>query len=114
MNNWTVIDYSQYWDVPREFVVRRGNVAYYFESPFDEALDGYAPNFYVYRIPAAAADIPMNRWNELRLSGERLPDIPVGDLRFLAEAILGHPMRRHLRFIHDSASEIVERTRHAT
>jgi hypothetical protein len=114
VSEWAVIDYREYWDVPREFVVRHGEDAYYFQSPFDEILDDYTPNFYVYRIPVALADAPMDRWSEFRRLGERLPDIPVSQLRFRAEPIQGHPLGRHLRFVHESVFELLKKTGTAT
>ena len=110
MSEWTIIDYRQYWDVPREFVVRHGENAYYFESPFDEALDDYTPNFYVYRIPTAVAESAMDRWGAFRQTGERLPDVPVSLLRFHTDSIYGNtPTRRYLRYVHDSVFEILWR-----
>src|SRR5690349_4318812 len=113
MSDWTVIDYTRYSDVPREFVVRHGEHAYYFESPFDEMLDDYTPFFYVYRIRASDVETPLTGWSEFRRTGARLPDIPVANLRFHAEPIPDHPTRRHLRFVHDSIFEILERKRSA-
>jgi hypothetical protein len=113
MSEWIVIDYSQYWDVPREFVVRRGQDAYFLESPFDEALDDYTPNFHIYRILVAATETPMDRWSEFRQLGEHLPDVLVSQLRFNAEPIAKHPMRRSLRFVHDSVFDIIKRARSA-
>jgi len=82
MSEWVVIDYRQYWDVPREFLVSHGEDAYYFESPFDETLDDYTPSFYVYRIPATLVESAMERWDEIRNWGVRLPDIPVAGCAF--------------------------------
>jgi len=110
MNDWNFIHYSQYSDVPREFVVCHGENAYYFESLFERKLDHYTPNFYVYRIPLGAAETPMNRWTEFRQLGEHLPDILVTRMRFHAEPIPGHPMCRNLRFVSFSIFEILART----
>jgi hypothetical protein len=111
MSEWVAIDYRHYWDVPREFVVRRGNDAYFFECAFDESLDDYPPNFCIYRIPAAAVELPTERWGEFREIGERFSDISVDQLRFHVEPIAEHPMHRSLRFIHESVFDILQRPR---
>ncbi len=110
-SEWILIDYRHYWDAPREFVVRRGDEAYFFESLFDEARDDYSPEFRVYRIPLAVAEIPISRWDELHQIGERLGDIAVDQLRFRAEPVPGYPQGRSLRFIHESVFDILQKVR---
>ena len=109
MSEWILIDYRNYWDAPREFVVRRGDEAHLFESLLDEARDDYSPEFRVYRIPLAAVETPISRWDELHRIWERLPDIPVDQLRFRAEPIPGYPMHRSLHFIHESVFDILQK-----
>ncbi|MFT5494028.1 MAG: hypothetical protein ACI8V5_004429 [Limisphaerales bacterium] len=109
MSEWIVIFYNSFWDVPRDFVVRFGENAYYFDSPFDDDLDDYTPDFFVCRIPVELMKPPITRWSEFKELGERLPDVPVSEVRFHSEPIPGQtnpPVS--LRFVHESLLEILE------
>ena len=109
MNDWLVIDYASYWDVPREFVVESKDGTYFFESRFDDSLDDYSDSFLVYRITAAASDVQKASWSSLKELGPCIGEIPVNEVQFKSELIPNHPLRAHLRFVNSSVFDILQK-----
>jgi hypothetical protein len=80
--DWLPIEYRDFWDVPRVLVVRVTSGTLLLECPFDEAIDAYAAEFKVYRLPAAVAATLPDDWTSLAQLGVPIGAIPVKDVRF--------------------------------
>ncbi len=109
MNEWLVIDYGSYWDVPREFLVRYRDSLYLFESLFNETLDDYSPTFQVYRVPAKTTDKSKVPWTDLKVAGQHLGEIPVSEVQFKSEPLSGHALPTQLRFVSTSVFDLLQK-----
>lgn len=77
---WIPIRYCGFWDVPRLFHLCWRGVDLIFDSPFDESLDDYSPEYAVLRLPGPPPD-----------AGAWLPSLDVG-------VVIGHIPVAHVRF----------------
>ena len=67
------IEYSEFYDVPRLFVVTHDGVTYLFDAPFDDSLDDYPDSY-------AVSTLPPLRPDELAVSWASLPSRAVRHL----------------------------------
>jgi hypothetical protein len=77
-----ILSYGEFWDVPRIFVVTVPHGMLVFESPFDEGLDDYPPEYSVYFLPWSEAQRLHGLWNTLTDGAELRGRIPVEDVEF--------------------------------
>jgi len=78
---WEKIEYRDFWDVPRLFIVRCNEKVYLFNSKFDDEIDDY-PDFYrVYLFNES--DVESKNWEE-KISDETtyLGEILIRDIKF--------------------------------
>jgi hypothetical protein len=77
------IQYREFYDLPRMFIVRYGAGTYLFDCVFDEQADDYSTQYSVYRLPESA--VPRERdasWAELAMKGEDVGSVAVTSVRF--------------------------------
>jgi len=80
---WLPIQYRDFYDIPRAFVVEREGATYFFDCPFDAALDEYPDLYHVYRLPPSARRIvDAASWVGLENEGTFLADVPVKSVSF--------------------------------
>jgi hypothetical protein len=80
---WYLIEYREFWDVPRAIVARRDGQLYFFDSRFDDELDDFIDHYEVWRLPELSAEQLAGSWVGLaRLALERLPDVALRQLPF--------------------------------
>ncbi len=77
------IQYREFYDVPRIFLVRHKAQLFLFESPFDEAADEYSAQYEIYLMPELSNKDLAGSWVELRgRASRRLGSLPVNEVQF--------------------------------
>ena len=80
---WRVIDYRDFYDVPRMIVASNEEGVFLFYSRFDEKRDDYLEHYEVYRMPELKSEVLAGSWDGLeRRALERGPDVALNDLPF--------------------------------
>jgi len=80
---WVPIRYRDFYDVPRAFVAEHEGAKYFFDCPFDEALDEYPDRYRVYRLALGAnTEVQEASWEGLAKEGVYLRDVPVRTITF--------------------------------
>ena len=84
---WTRCQYFGFWDVPRALVIHREGRTLFLDSPFDESLDDYAPDYKVWELEPVEPEAVLGmKWEELeRRKLRQLDAIPVSSLEFHPE-----------------------------
>lgn len=83
---WRVLDYREFYDVPRAILAANDEAVFLFHSPFDEARDEYVDRYDVYRLPESVVSALKGSWVGLEEHAiEKLPSIPVDALPFKFE-----------------------------
>lgn len=80
--HYVPIHYREFSDIPRIFTVRDVSGLYLFDCPFDNAIDEYPSEYWVYRLPAATAIPDTGSWDHLSRGGVLLARIPTSDVTF--------------------------------
>lgn len=76
------IEYREFYDIPRMFVVPFAGMRFLFDGSFDSELDDYPADYKVYELPPNA-DVPHEgSWAELPRQGRRVRSIPTAQVRF--------------------------------
>lgn len=52
---WPIIDYRDFWDVPRAALVQAPSAVLLLDCPFEIELDDYRAEYKVYRVPEPIA-----------------------------------------------------------
>jgi len=89
MIKWTpIIQYREFYDFPRVFIIEYGGRFLLFDGPFDEEIDEYSPFFTVFEMssdklqPFLGQDMLL-LWESLpSLATKRIGKIPVSDVKF--------------------------------
>ena len=80
---WLPIQYGEFHDIPRAFVVNDDGNSYFFDCAFSDAIDDYPDDFIVYKLSKKVSldrsDLP---WRELHSHGERVGTIRVQNVFF--------------------------------
>jgi hypothetical protein len=78
-----IIEYVDFWDVPRQFLVEYVDDLYLFDCPFDEDVEDYPDRYVVYRLPRDLKDrLETMTWTELPAVGQVVGETPVAGVRF--------------------------------
>lgn len=83
-----IIEYGDFYDVPRCIVVEYEGALYAFDCPFDEHADDYGADYAVYRLPEKARELAAQRftpWAAVLRLGEQVGRVPVSKVRFDAQ-----------------------------
>jgi len=84
--HWRVIEYREFYDVPRMIVAADDEGLYLFYSRFDQGADEYLRHYEVYRMPELKGEVLAGSWEGLELRAlERKPDIALNELPFKIE-----------------------------
>lgn len=75
------IEYQEFWDIPRLFIVRYKNKFFLFNCKFDEEKDDYPDTYKVYLLKES--DVDSKNWEE-KISSDTpfLGELKTGDIRF--------------------------------
>lgn len=79
-DRWLPIRYRDFYDVPHAIHLRWRGVDLLFDSPFDEALDDYAPEYRILRLWEPPPD--HGSWVPVIDAGVEIGRIPVAAVRF--------------------------------
>ena len=77
-----ILAYRGFYDVPRMFVVTTPDGLIVFDSPFDDELDDYRPDYAVYFFPWSEARRLHDPWNTLTDGAELRGHVPIADVTF--------------------------------
>ena len=83
MSEKLAIQYRDFYDVPRIFIVNHRGTLYLFDCPFDQDLDEY-PNIYrVFVLPAESCSDLSGSWDDLASRATAyLGEVPVKSVQF--------------------------------
>jgi hypothetical protein len=74
------IEYREFWDVPRFFIIRLDCDVWLFDCRFDQSIDDYPE---CYRVYAISRDVPVNEdWNRISEEGRFLGEVKVANVKF--------------------------------
>ena len=62
---WAMIQYRDFYDVPRIFVTNYQGQLYLFDCPFNDELDDYPDSYRVYQLPALTEAELAGSWEHL-------------------------------------------------
>ena len=80
---WIPIQYREFYDIPRAFVVGHAGSLYLFTCDFDEQIDDYPDQFGVYRLPAEMSErIDAASWIGIQDGGVFVRSVAVKNVRF--------------------------------
>ena len=77
-----ILSYGDFYDVPRLLIVTVPDGLLVFDSPFDDSLDDYTPEYTVHFLPWSEAKRLHGNWTELTKGAELRGKIPVADVEF--------------------------------
>ena len=77
-----ILSYRDFYDVPRTFVVTTPDGLLVFDSPFDDELDDYRPEYTVHFLPWSEARRLHDPWDTLTNGAERRGQVPTVDVAF--------------------------------
>jgi hypothetical protein len=77
------IQYRDFYDVPRVFIVRFNGKTYLFDCPFDESEDEYSTHYSVYVMPPLDTADLANDWRRLpTMAVQLMGKVLVSDVKF--------------------------------
>lgn len=78
-----IVEYRDFYDIPRMFVVEEANSLFLFDCPLEEHLDDYAKNYTVYEMGGLSRDSLPTDWTLLSGKASRcLGTVPVTRVKF--------------------------------
>lgn len=81
-HEWVPIQYREFYDIPRLFVIAMEGRTYLLDCQFDEALDEYGDRFEVFELTSSPAPDLQKSWAMLSASGVHLGAVLVADVEF--------------------------------
>jgi hypothetical protein len=83
MARWADIDYRDFWDVPRIFLVRDQGTLYLFDCQFDRAVEDYPESYDVFVMPPLSEAELAASWAPLHEHAiKRLGRLPIHGVQF--------------------------------
>jgi hypothetical protein len=79
---WATFQYRDFYDVPRQLVVRHRGRTFLLDCRFDEARDEYDDEYEVFEFPDLAPDLIRDSPDLRRFASELLGRVEVGAVRF--------------------------------
>jgi hypothetical protein len=82
-NRWAAIEYRDFYDFPRIFLVEDGARTLLFDCKFDQERDDYGEAYKVYLMPQLKEDEMAGSWQHLERKAKRfLGEISVSEVQF--------------------------------
>jgi len=81
-SDWLPIEWRDFYDVPRLFVVTLGEEAVVFESRFDDERDDYDDHYDAYVLPVTKVPPWPESWEQLTAQAKKVGRVPVKAVRF--------------------------------
>jgi hypothetical protein len=84
MANWApILQYRDYWDVPRIFLTRFQDKLYLFDCAFDDVTEDFPNTYQVYRMPELEPEVLSGSWYGLDTKATAyLGEVPIDCVRF--------------------------------
>ncbi len=83
MNHWAPIQYREFWDVPRIFLVPYQGKWFLFDCAFDEATEDFPDSYRVYVVPEPSNEELAGSWDKLHEKATRYcGEVPLRRVRF--------------------------------
>lgn len=83
MSDKLAIEYRDFYDVPRIFVVNHRGTVYLFDCPFDQELDEYPDIYKVFVLPPGSYSDLSRSWDDLASRATAyLGEVPVKSVQF--------------------------------
>lgn len=79
---WLPIEYREFHDIPRAFVVNDETGSYFFDCSFSDELDEYPDELIVYKLREKVSHGDALPWNELHEYGKRVGSIRIESVIF--------------------------------
>lgn len=77
------IEYREFYDLPRAFLVRNGGQCFFFSCRFEDAIDEYASDYSIYLMPDLGPEDISGSWDDLEQRAVRfIGKIPVAVVVF--------------------------------
>lgn len=79
----SIVQYRDFWDVPRIFVARYQDELFLFDCPFDEDVEDFPDSYKVYRMPALTHEDLAGSWYGLEAKAIGfLGEVPISKVQF--------------------------------
>lgn len=79
----SIVEYRDFWDVPRVFLARYQDGLFLFDCPFDEDAEDFPDLYRVYRMPALSPEDLEGSWYGLEAKAvDYLGEVPISAVRF--------------------------------
>ncbi len=83
MDEMISIQYRDFYDIPRVFVLSWKGQTYLFDCPFNSASDDYSDHYDIYLIPDLSTEDLAGSWNGLASRAiSKVGEISTGDVKF--------------------------------
>jgi hypothetical protein len=83
MKKWAPINYRDFWDRPRIFLVQSESRLILFDAPFSEENDEYADTYKIYLMPPLGEAELNGSWVDLLTKADRfVGEVSVKDVEF--------------------------------
>ena len=83
MNKAYILQYREFWDVPRIFLVSFEQSLFLFDCHFDEEVEDFSNRYQVFLMPMLGEDSLSGSWCELSENAIRfLGEIPISEIKF--------------------------------
>jgi hypothetical protein len=80
---WIPIQYRDFYDIPRAFIVEHQGALFFFDGSFDEKADEYREQFRVFRLgPESSKIVQSDSWVGLEKTGTLIAEVPVSSVKF--------------------------------
>lgn len=83
MSQWAPIQYREFWDVPRVFLVPYQGKWFLFDCPLDETTEDFPATYQVYVIPEPTGEELGGSWDKLHEKAiHNLGEVAISAVRF--------------------------------
>lgn len=83
MTSTEIIQYRDFWDVPRIFLVRHRDRLFLFDCPFDEKTEDFPNVYHIYAMPELTEAVWNASWESLAAKAvELLAVVPITQVVF--------------------------------
>ncbi len=79
---WLTIEYRDFYDFPRVFLVEREDAFYLFDCPFNDLAEDYLDHFDVHRLSKEAVEALGKSWKDLTNDTSPIGRISTADVEF--------------------------------
>lgn len=83
MSPWSPIQYRDFWDVPRIFLVHHQGALFLFDCDFDDELEDFPDSYKVYVLPELTDEQRAGSWDKFHEQAIRfVGEVPIERVKF--------------------------------